>query len=265
MNIVVPIKQVPETGNVKIDEETGTVIREDIETIINPLDLYAIEAAIKIKEEYGATITVISMGPESAEKAIREAIAMGCDKGILITGSEFAGSDTWATSLVLSRVIEQMATYDLVIAGEKATDGETGQVGPEISSILNIPLGAYTSRIIKIDNNSITIERLLEEGYETLKLSLPALITVVKEIGSPRLPTLMGKKLAKKLIILHLSARDISLSPDETGLRGSPTRVVKIYRPSILRNVNLLKALNDREIDIAIKEVISFLKQRNIL
>jgi len=265
MKIIVPVKQVPETGNVKIDDKTGTIIREGVETIVNPLDLYAIETAIQIKEKYGGSITVLSMGPASAEKSLREAISMGCDNGILLTGNEFAGSDTWATSLALSKAIEKLKNYDLIITGERATDGETGQVGPEIASILDIPLGAYTSRIVDINKNSITIERLTEEGYETLKIKLPALLTVVKEIGSPRLPTLKGKKLAKKIPIDHWSARDILLSTDKTGLKGSPTRVAKIYKPSISRNTRLLRALNDRELEIAIGEIISFLKQRNLL
>ncbi|GAH05562.1 unnamed protein product, partial [marine sediment metagenome] len=126
LNIIIPIKQVPETSNVKMDEKTGTMIREGVESIINPLDLYAIEVGIQLKEEHGGKAIVISMGPPGAEKALREAISMGCDNGILVTGKEFKGSDTWATSFVLSKSIKNIGNYDLILTGERATDGDTG-------------------------------------------------------------------------------------------------------------------------------------------
>jgi electron transfer flavoprotein beta subunit len=144
MKIIVPIKQVPETSQVKINEETGTVIREGVENIINPLDLYAIELAIELKEEQGGTITVISMGPPKAEIALREAIAMGADEAILLSGKEFAGSDTWTTAYALATLIKKIQPFDLIISGERATDGDTGQVGPGIASFLNLPLSTYT-------------------------------------------------------------------------------------------------------------------------
>jgi len=138
LQIIIAIKQVPETSNVKMDEVTGTMIREGVESIINPLDLYAIEAGIQLKEKYGAKVTAITMGPPSAVKALREAIAMGCDDGILLSGNEFAGSDTRATSYVLAEAIKKIKAYDLILTGERATDGDTGQVGPGIASFLNL-------------------------------------------------------------------------------------------------------------------------------
>ena len=147
LKIVVCIKQVPETGNVRMDEKTGTMVREGVESIINPLDLYAIEVALLLKEEHGGIVTVISMGPPGAEKAVREAMAMGCDEGGLISDRAFAGSDTHATSYALSKAIEKLAPYDLILCGERATDGDTSQVGPGIASFLGLPVSTYTSCI----------------------------------------------------------------------------------------------------------------------
>lgn len=265
MNIVIPIKQVPETSNVKMDEETGTMIREGVESIINPLDLYAIEVGIKLKEEHGGRVIVISMGPQSAEKALREAIAMGCDDGILITGKEFKGSDTWATSFVLSNAIRKVGSYDLVLAGERATDGDTGQVGPGIASFLGIPLATYTSKIVEIAGSSIIVERLVEDGYETLKMPLPCLLTVVKEISYPRLPTLRGKQKAKKVEIPVWSADDMQLDKSKIGLDGSPTRVVRISHPKIARGGTMVKATDEESLSKAVDEFIKFLQGKDLV
>jgi len=265
LNIIIPIKQVPETSNVKMDEKTGTMIREGVESIINPLDLYAIEIGIKLKEEHGGKTTVISMGPEDAEKALREAIAMGCDEGILLTGKEFKGSDTWATSYVLSNAIRRIGSYDLIIAGERATDGDTGQVGPGIASFLNIPLSTYTSSIVKVNDNKIIVERLVEDGYEMLEMPFPCLITVVKEISYPRLPTLRGKQKARKAEIKVWGADNMGLDRSKLGLNGSPTRVVRISRPKITRGGTILKAIDESAIAKALDEFIKFLQEKNIV
>jgi len=265
LDIIVTIKQVPETSNVKMDEKTGTMIREGVESIINPLDLYAIETAIRLKEEYGGKVTVLSMGPNTAEKALREAVAMGCDNAVLVTGREFSGSDTWATSKALSNAIKKIGYADLILAGERATDGDTGQVGPGIASFLNLPLATYVSKIAAIKENSIVVERLVEEGYETLELQLPALLTVVKEISDPRLPTLRGKQRAKAQDIPNWSAADIGVEPAEVGLKGSPTRVVKIESPKVTRGGTILKAGEGEEIEKAVAELINFMKAKEIL
>ena len=181
LNIIIPIKQVPETSNVKMDPETGTMVREGVESIVNPLDLYAIETGIQLKEEFGGKVTVLTMGPPNAAKALREAISMGCDDGILISSMKFSGSDTWATSYVISNAIKEIGEYDLILTGERATDGDTGQVGPGIASFLDVTLATYVSKIVEIKENKITVERLVEDGYETLKMTLPSLLTVVKE------------------------------------------------------------------------------------
>lgn len=265
MNIIVSIKQVPETSNVKMDEETGTMIREGIESIINPLDLYAIEVGIQLKEAYNGKVSVITMGPISAEKSLREAIAMGCDNGILISGREFAGSDTWATSYVLAKAIQKLGKYDLILTGERATDGDTGQVGPEIASFLNLPLSTYTRKIFEITNKHILVERLIEEGCETLKMPLPALLSVVKEISYPRLPTLRGKKRSKMLDIPIWSKKNIEVDESKLGLNGSPTRVVKITRPKIMRKGIVYKANNEKNLDKSVSKMIEFLRSKELI
>ena len=265
MRIILLIKQVPETSNVKMDERTGTMVREGVESIINPLDLYAIEAGVQLKEELGGTVSVITMGPPSSEKALREAIAMGCDEAILISGKEFAGSDTWATAHTLSSVIAKIGTYDIIIAGERATDGDTGQVGPEVSSFLNIPLATYVSRIVEIIEGKATVERLLEEGYETLRVELPALLTVVKEINFPRLPTLGGKKYAKAAEIPVWTKESLEIPEEELGLKGSPTRVDRIFTPKVIRNGKILKAYDEQSAQNAAREIVKFIKEKTSL
>lgn len=265
MKIIIPIKQVPETSNVKMDEKTGTIIRKGIESIINPLDLYAIEIGIQLKEKHEGTVIVITMGPPSAEKALKEAIAMGCDDGILVSGREFAGSDTWATSYVLANTIKKMDNYDLILTGERATDGDTGQVGPGIASFLNLTLATYTSRIININSENIIIERLVEDGYESLKLPLPSLLTVVKEISYPRLPTLRGKQRAKKTVIPLWTNEKLQLKQENLGLNGSPTRVVKISHPKVVRKGEIFKANDEKSINESINQMLKFINKNNLV
>lgn len=265
MDIFILIKQVPETSNVKINEETGTMIREGVESIINPLDLYSIEVGIQLKEKYGGKVTVITLGPPKAEKALKEAIAMGCDEGILISGKEFSGSDTLATSYALSEAIKKIGNYDLILAGERATDGDTGQVGPGVASFLDLPLGTYISKIVETTDKEIIVERLVESGYETLQLQLPAVMTVVKEISFPRLPTLRGKQKAKKIEIPVWSKENMQFNMSKLGLKGSPTRVVKISHPKVTRNGTVLKAKDDESINEAVDKLLVFMRSKEII
>ncbi len=265
MNIIIPIKQVPETSNVKMDPETGTMIRDGVESIINPLDLYAIEVGIQLKEEHGGKVTVITMGPPSASKALKEAIAMGCDDGILITDRKFAGADTWSTAYVLAEAIKEIGEYDLVLAGERATDGDTGQVGPNIAAYLDLTLGTYISKVEEIDEDKIVVERLLEEGYEKLELPLPSLLTVVKEISYPRLPTLRGKQRAKKTELPSLTVKDMHVDESKLGLKGSPTRVVKIETPKVTRGGTIVSAKDDDQLEEAVDKLVEFLKSKEIV
>ena len=264
MNIVVPIKQVPETGNVKMDEETGTMIRDGVEVIVNPLDLYAIECALQLKEKFDSTVKVLSMGPPKAEKAIREALSMGCDDGILLTDRKFAGADTWSTSYVLSEAIKTMKPYDIIIAGIRATDGDTGQVGPEIAAMLDLPLATFVSKIVDIDKDSIEVERLIEGGYETVKLPFPCLITVVKEISDPRLPTLRGKQSARSKDIPIKGKDDLDVNEAYLGLKGSPTRVVKIATPKVLRS-GVFVDVKKVGVKKAVGELIHFLEKEDFI
>jgi len=265
MNIIIPIKQVPETSNVKMDPETGTMIRDGVESIINPLDLYAIEVGIQLKEEHGGKVTVITMGPPSASKALKEAIAMGCDDGILVTDRKFAGSDTWSTAYVLAEAIKKIGDYDLVLAGERATDGDTGQVGPNIAAELDLTLGTYISKVEDVDKDKIVVERLLEEGYEKLELPLPTLLTVVKEISYPRLPTLRGKQRAKKTELPTLTVKDMDFDETKLGLKGSPTRVVKIETPKVTRGGTIVSAKDDDQLEEAVDKLVEFLKTKEIV
>ncbi len=231
MNIIVCIKQVPDTTNVRIDPETNTLIRSGVQSIINPFDMYAIEEAVRLKEKLGGVVTILTMGPPQAEEALREAISLGADEAILVSDRAFAGSDTWATSYTLSRAIQKIGRFDLVICGKQAIDGDTAQVGPGIAAFLDIPQITFVKKIEEIKELLIRAERMTEEGYDIIEAPLPCLITVVKEINEPRLPSLKGKMRAKKIEIKKLEAKDLDADPDSLGLNGSPTKVVKIFTP----------------------------------
>ncbi len=265
MNIIIPIKQVPETSNVKMDKEKGTMIRDGVQTVINPLDLYALETGIQLKEKFGGKITVISMGPPSATKALKEAIAMGCDDAVLLSDKKFAGSDTWATSYTISQSIKEMGDYDLIIAGERATDGDTGQVGPGIAAWLDLPLATYVSKIEKVDETELVVERLVEEGYQKLQMPMPALLTVVKEISHPRLPTLRGKKKARVSEIPIFTAEKMNLKPESLGLNGSPTKVVKIDFPTVTRGGTVVKVEGETGVEEAVDKLLDFLKRKELI
>jgi len=231
MNIVVCIKQVPDTTNVRIDPETNTLVRSGVQSIINPFDMYAIEEAIRLKEKFGGMVTIVTMGPPQAEEALREAISLGADEAVLVSDRAFAGSDTWATSYTLSKTIGKIGKFDLIICGKQAIDGDTAQVGPGIAAFMDIPQITFVKKIEDIKDSLIRAERMTEEGYDIVESPLPCLITVVKEINEPRLPSLKGKMRAKKIEIRKLEAKDLDADPDSLGLKGSPTKVVKIFTP----------------------------------
>lgn len=231
MDIIVCIKQVPETTEVRINPETNTLIREGVKSIINPFDMYAIEEAVRLKEKLGGKTIVLSMGPPQAESALREAISMGIDEGILISDRVFAGSDTWATSYTLASAIKKIGQYDLILCGKQASDGDTAQVGPGISAHLDIPQVTYVKKIEEIKDSIARCERMTEEGFEIIATPLPALLTVVKEINEPRLPSLKGMLRAKQVEIITWSHKELNLDSERIGLRGSPTQVIKIFTP----------------------------------
>lgn len=232
MNIIVLVKQVPDTSEVKINRETNTLVRDGVPSIINPFDLYAIEEAIRLREKHGGKVTAVTMGPPQAAEALKEAVAMGVDEVVLVSDRAFAGADTWATSYALAKGIRKIGGFDLVIAGKQAIDGDTAQVGPETAEMLGVPFVAYIRKIENIENGKMTAERMMDEGYDLVESSLPVLITVVKEINQPRLPSLKGKMKAKNLKVTTLTAKDIEAEENLIGLKGSPTKVVRIFPPA---------------------------------
>lgn len=259
MNIVVCIKQVPDTTEVKINPQTNTLIREGVASIINPFDMYAIEEAVRLKERFGGTVKVITMGPPHAQDALREALSRGIDEAIHLCDRAFAGSDTWVTSFILAKAIEKIGNYDLVICGKQASDGDTAQVGPGIAAHLNLPQATYVRRIDTTHLDTIpkimVVERLLEEGYELLEVSLPALITVVKEINEPRLPSLRGKMKARGAVIPVWTIESLDIQADKIGLKGSPTQVVRIFTPPHKEGGKIFQGEHGEVVDKLFEEI----------
>ena len=242
MNIVVCIKQVPYATDVKIDPVTKTLVRQGIESVINPFDTYAIEEGVRIRERLGeGKVTVLSMGPKQAENALREAISLGADEAVLACSRAFAGGDTWATSLTLAHALKKL-NPDVVLAGKQAIDGDTAQVGPGISCHLDWPQACYVSKIREIAKGRAVVECLMETGKEVLEVELPAVLTVVKEINEPRLPSLKGKMRAKKAEITVWDENDIGIEPERVGLKGSPTAVKRTFTPEIKTNGEIIQA-----------------------
>lgn len=262
MNIIVCIKQVPETTEVRINPQTNTLIREGVKAIINPFDMYAIEEAVRLKERFGGKVSVITMGPPQADQALREAISLGADEGYLVCDRAFAGSDTWATSYTLAGAIKKLGGFDLIICGKQASDGDTAQVGPGISTHLNIPQVTYVKKIEEVDPALaykgwvMRVERMLEEGYEIIQTPLPALLTVVKEINEPRIPSLKGLMRAKSAKINILTQKELNLDPQQIGLCGSPTQVVKIFTPAPRVGGQMLKG----EVSEIVKQLVDLIK-----
>ncbi|WP_455367620.1 electron transfer flavoprotein subunit beta/FixA family protein [[Eubacterium] cellulosolvens] len=240
IKIVACIKQVPDTTEVKIDSTTGTLIREGIPTVINPFDLHAIEEGLRIIERIGGRVIAISMGPPQAKEAVKDALAMGCHEGILLTDRAFVGADTLATSYTLACGIRKTGIFDLVICGMKTIDGDTGQVGPGLAQELGIPHIAYVSRICEITHDHIVVEKLVENGLEVIYCPLPCLITVVKGINEPRLPSLKLKLKARKAEIKKWGVKELKGEKHRYGLEGSPTRVIKIFTPKTLSKARII-------------------------
>ncbi len=261
MKIVVCIKQVPDTTNVRINPETNTLMREGVESIINPFDMYALEEGVRLKERHGGTVTALSMGPPQVESALREAISLGVDQAVLLSDRAFAGADTLATAYTLARGIKKLGKIDVVLMGRQAIDGDTGQVGPGVAENLGLPHVTEIRKIEKIEEDgTIYIERLLEDGYVRLRSRLPIVLTVVKEINEPRLPSLKGKMAAKKAEIPVWSQKDIDLDLQRIGLTGSPTQVMKIFTPPKPSGGKIFEG----EVKQAVSDLIAELRQAGI-
>jgi electron transfer flavoprotein beta subunit len=233
MNIIVCVKQVPDATDVRIDPDTNTLVREGVPSITNPFDEFAVEEGLRIREQHGGTVTVITMGPPQAEDVLRTALAMGVDKVVLISDRAFAGADSLATSYTLARAIEKLGGADLVLTGKQAIDGDTAQVGPGIARRLGYTQLTYVKAVEEVDPDgaTITVMRLIDGGREKVRGKLPALLTVVKDINTPRQPSVLKKKKARNAEIPVWGAADLDADPDCIGQNGSPTWVEKIFSP----------------------------------
>ena len=232
MNIVVCIKQVPNTNEVKLDPVTGTLIRDGVPSIINPDDKAGLEAALRLKDATGAHVTVVSMGPPQADAVLREAMAMGADDAVLVTDRAFGGADTLATSTTIAAALKKIP-YDLIITGRQAIDGDTAQVGPQIAEHLNIPNVSYAEEI-QVEGDTVTVKRQYEDRYHVVKVKMPCLITALSELNQPRYMTpggIFDAYRERKVPVRGLN--DIEVDTDKIGLKGSPTRVFKSFPKSL--------------------------------
>jgi electron transfer flavoprotein beta subunit len=255
VNIVVCLKQVPGTTQVKIDPQTNTLIRQGIENIINPFDTYAIEEGVRLRERTGGKVTAISMGPPQAETALREAISLGADEGILLSDPAFAGADTWATSYTISAALRKLGQYDLVICGRQTLDGDTGHVGPQLAEMLALPFIAYVSQIEEIADGSLRVRRMVEDGYEVIESPLPAVVTVVKEINTPRLPSLRGIARSKSATIPVWGAEELNTDPGRVGLAGSFTQVIRIFSPQRVCQGEIFQGEAEEQVDCLVNRL----------
>ena len=249
MKILVCVKQVPDAKDVRLDPQTNTLAREGVESIMNPYDRHALEEAVAIKEKQGGDVTVLTMGPPQAEAVLREAIACGADEGVLVSDRAFAGADTWATSYTLAKAVQSLGSFDLILCGKQAIDGDTAQVGPGLACRLRLPFAACVQKTRAVTADSIDVERMMDDGFDVLRLPLPALITVVKDVNEPRVASLKGKMKAKKAEIKRLSAADVGADPQCVGLAGSPTQVVRVFSPEPRGNRKLFTGSVEEQVD----------------
>lgn len=264
MRIIVCVKQVPDTNEVRIDPVKGTLIREGVPSIINPDDKNALEEAIKIKENYGdVEIIVLSMGPPQAKEAMREAIAMGADEAILLSDRAFGGADTWATSSTLAAAIRKIGDYDIIFCGRQAIDGDTAQVGPQIAEHLELPQITYVEKL-EINGKNVTAHRSLEDGYYVIKSEMPVLLTAIKELNEPRYPSIKGiyKSYRNEELIKVWTVDDIDVDREQIGLKGSPTQVKKSFTPESRKTGGEMLTGNANEIA---RQFVVRLKERQIL
>lgn len=231
LHIVVCIKQVPVSNNLKIDPVTKNVIRSGEAGIMNPFDQHAIEAALQLKEQYGGKVTLLSMGPNNFELTLRQGLAMGCDEAILLSSREFGGADTLATGYVLSEAIKEWGDVDLVFFGRQAVDADTGQVGPIVSEFLDWPQITYVSELTARNETSMTATRLMENMAQTIEFELPAIITVRSELNEPRYPKVQNIQESYRKEIAVWDETRLSFDPERIGIKGSPTIVRSVWVP----------------------------------
>lgn len=259
MNIVVCVKQVPDTTVVKIDPKTGTLIRDGVPSIINPEDRHALEAALKMKEEIGGKVTVVSMGLPMAKAALREALCMGADEAVLLTDRALGGADTLATSKAIAGVIKKL-NADIVLAGRQAIDGDTAQVGPEIAEHLDIPQVTYVQDV-KVEGDTLIVNRALEDGHQVVEVKTPCLLTAIEELNTPRYMNVARIFETNDDEIKVMGAADIDVPVEELGLKGSPTKVKK----SMTKEVKGAGELVKEEPKEAVAYVLGKLKEKHYI
>ena len=263
MHVIVCIKQVPDTAEIKkvqINADTGTIVRDGIPSILNPFDEYAVEEAVRIKEKHGGKVTLLSMGPAQAEDALLKGLSMGADEAILLSDQAFAGSDTLATAYTLSAAIKKIGPFDLILCGQQAIDGDTGQVGPSLAEHLQIPQVTYVNQI-EIQGKKMRVRREVESGYEDLECGLPALLAVVKGINEPRTPAFSDLAEAMEKGIRTWGLDDLTVEESRIGLKGSPTWVMGIWTPEAKRGGQIIGGAPEE----AAQKLAAFLSQKGIL
>jgi len=261
MDILVCVKQVPDTTEIKIDRETNTLIRAGVPSIVNPFDAFALELGVRLKEKHGGTITILSMGPEQAKAALKECLSVGADKAVLLSDRAFGGSDTLATSYILSSAVKKLGKFDLILCGKQAIDGDTAQVGPEMAEHLGLPQVTYALDIDMKDGDVI-VKRETETGYEMIKTKTPAVITVVKTEFEPRYATIKSKMAANKAVIPTITSADIEIDLTRAGLKGSPTKVKKTFTPSVKNSGVKIKEATGAE---AAAKLVSLLDEAKLI
>ena len=262
MQVVVCVKQVPDTTNVRINPETNTLMREGVESIVNPFDEYALEQGLLLKDRLGARLTVISMGPPQATAVLKEALARGADDAFLVSSRAFGGADTLATSYTLAQAIRKACggVPDLVLFGKQAIDGDTAQVGPGVSEFLNVPLVTYVKRL-SVKEGTFSVECVMDDGVVTVEGNLPAVMTVLKEADAPRFAPLSGAIRAAKSTITVLNEKDVEADPAKIGLKGSPTTVVTIFPPPVKGGGEKVVASGTE----AAKAIIDFMERKGLV
>jgi electron transfer flavoprotein beta subunit len=261
MKIIVCIKQVPDAKDVRLDPVTNTLAREGVQSIMNPYDQHALEEAVRLKEINGGEVVVVTMGPPQAEEMLRQSISCGADRAVLVSDRAFAGADTWATSYTLEHALKKIGNFDLILCGKQAIDGDTAQVGPGLATRLNIPYMTCVQKIREGSETGLIVERMMDDGYDVVSVDYPALLTVVKDINEPRVPSLKGKMKAKKAEIIKLSAEDIGADPACIGLPGSPTKVVNVFPPDARSDRSVLTGTLDEQLDQLVERLMPYLNR----
>lgn len=262
MNIIVCVKQVPDTAEIRIDPVTNTLIRDGVQSIMNPYDKYALEAALELKDSIGAKVTVLTMGPPQAKDILKDAISMGADEVALISDRAFAGSDTLATSHAMVAAVKHVGAFDLILCGKQAIDGDTAQVGPEMAEHLNLPQVTGATKIV-VEGGKVLVNRDNETTVQTLEVPLPALVTVARSEKEPRFASIKGKMKARKMEIPIWSAADMNLDVNIIGLNGSPTKVVTVFTPPVPEIKS--EVFNEEDPQVAVDKLVEKLLEARII